>query len=157
MAKAMAKNTKKFISIVFASAFILILTGCGSRDSGGERSEEMKNKWGITLEARNVTPTGMTLAYSQSGGENVPELTTGERYIVQKHKLTGWKEVKNTDNAAWILVAYVLPKEATHEFDINWENLYGRLPDGEYRIGKEISDEMFYACFTINKKENNNE
>ena len=52
----------------------------------------------------------------------------------------------------------MIQKEDTTQWDVNWEWLYGELPAGEYRIGKEIMNfrgagdydtEMLYAGFVI--------
>ena len=62
------------------------------------------------------------------------------------------------DNYAWNAIAYLIPKDGTYEKEINWEWLYGKLPKGNYRIGKEIMDfresgnfdkRIFYAYFEI--------
>ena len=59
---------------------------------------------------------------------------------------------------AWTMEAWMIPKEDTISWDVNWEWLYGKLPAGEYRIGKEIMNfrgtgdydvEMVYAEFVI--------
>ena len=55
-------------------------------------------------------------------------------------------------------MAYIIKERDITEFEINWENLYGELPPGEYRIGKkvmdfiktgEFTDDIYYTTFTI--------
>ena len=36
--------------------------------------------------------------------------------------------------------AWSIPRNKRVEWSVNWETLYGSLPTGYYRIGKEIMD-----------------
>lgn len=64
----------------------------------------------------------------------------------------------NKHEIGWTLEAWIIEKESTTTWDVNWEWLYGELPSGEYRIGKEILNfrgtgdfdtEIVYAEFII--------
>jgi len=113
------------------------------------------------LETENVTPIGLTIVCHQSGGENVAELDTGSFYVIQKLKKSKWVDVEYIPqeyDVAWTAEAWPIPKEGTTTCDVNWEWLYGKLPAGEYRIGKGITNfrgpgdydnEMVYADFVI--------
>lgn len=99
--------------------------------------------WGITLTAENVTSTGATIKCVQSGGEAMGELETGSWYILERWtKETGWKEMPYIieGNIGWTSEAWMIPKNDTREWEVNWEWLYGAIPSGKYRIGKEIMD-----------------
>ena len=59
---------------------------------------------------------------------------------------------------SWTYEAWIIQKEGTTQWDVNWEWLYGELSAGEYRIGKEImnfrgtgdfDEEIVYAEFII--------
>ena len=116
-------------------------------------------EWGVVLEAQNVTPSGLTIVCNQSGGENVSELSTGSFYVIQKLEEAGWTDLEYLPqeyDIAWNSIAYIIQKEGTTTWDVNWEWLYGVLPAGKYRIGKEIMNfratgdydvEMLYAEF----------
>lgn len=119
------------------------------------------NNWGITLETQNVTPTGLAIVCKQSGGENVAELNTGSFYTIQRLEKSSWKTVEYLPqeyDIGWTAEAWIIPKEDTVTWEVNWEWLYGTLPSGEYRIGKEIMNfretgdydtEMVFAEFSI--------
>ena len=121
----------------------------------------VQNNWGITLVAENVTTTGLTIVCHQSGGENVAELDTGSFYTIQKLENSSWKTVEYLPHEyeiGWTAEAWIIQKDSTTTWDVDWEWLYGALPSGEYRIGKEIMNfrktgdydiEMAYAEFTI--------
>lgn len=115
--------------------------------------------WGVALAATDVTPFGMTLVCSQSGGAPTGELLTGSEYRLYTKKAGEWAEVPTViSNYAWDMVAYPILLNDSREFELNWEWLYGELPAGTYRIGKEIMDfresgdydtKWYYAEFEI--------
>ena len=99
--------------------------------------------WGITLNAENITSTSVTIKCTQSGGEPTGELHTGSWYILENWtQENGWMEMPYIIDGeiGWEDVAWVVPMNDTCKWEINWEWLYGKLPDGKYRIGKEITD-----------------
>ena len=97
--------------------------------------------WGITLTAENITPTGATIKCSQSGGEPTGELQTGSWYILETWtQEEGWQEAPYFAEVAWTEEAWIISKDSVTEWKVNWEHLYGELPEGKYRIGKEIMD-----------------
>lgn len=99
--------------------------------------------WGITLTAENITPTGMTLICTQSDGEATGELRTGSWYILEHWtQKDGWQEIPYIidGNIGWTSEAWIIPMNNTCEWEINWEWLYGTVPKGKYRIGKEVMD-----------------
>ena len=159
---------KKLMAFVLALVCVLSIGGCSSKTGGpsqnlleNDHNDKKPNQWGITLEAANVTANGLTILCTHSGGENAAELTTGSYYIIQKSEKTGWVEVAYLPQEyelAWTSEAWIIQKEGTTQWDVNWEWLYGELSAGEYRIGKEIMNfrgpgdydtELVYAEFII--------
>lgn len=153
---------KKITALVLVSVCLFALSGCGSSNDDAVASDSsVRYDWGITLKAENVTPTGLTLVCTQSGGEDLAELETGSFFVVQKKKSSKWKDVDyivKKDEIGWTMEAYTVPKEKTDTYDVDWEWLYGKLPSGDYRIGKEFMNfrgtgdfdkEIVYAEFTI--------
>lgn len=124
-------------------------------------SNAISHNWGITLETENVTSKGLTIVCHHSGGEDVFDLHTGSYYTLQKLEDEGWVDVEYLPQeytVGWTAEAWNIQKENTTTWDVNWEWLYGELPAGEYRIGKEITNfrgtgdsdsEMIYADFII--------
>ena len=54
--------------------------------------------------------------------------------------------------------AWLIPMNGSRDYEVNWVNLYGQLPDGRYRLGKEImlfrgtgdyEEQTCYAEFVI--------
>ena len=144
---------KKMIALGLALVLVLLLVGCGR-----QTADAVQNKWGVTLKAEKVTATGLTIVCRQSGGENAAQLQTGSFYALQKQGESGWEDVSPELDVMWTMEAWVIPAGTSVSWDVNWEGLYGKLPAGEYRIGKEImnfrgpgdyDEEMVYAEFTI--------
>lgn len=146
---------KKILAFVLALVFVVIFAGCE------KETVTITHNWGVSLEAQNVTATGLTIVCHQSGGDDVFELSTGSYYVIHKLGKHGWKDVKYVRpkrNLSWTLEAWLIPSESSTAWDVNWEWLYGKLPAGQYRIGKEISNfrgtgdfekELIYAEFII--------
>lgn len=120
-----------------------------------------EESWGITLTAENVTPSGMIIRCTQSGGEPTGELDTGSWYILENWtQENGWKEMPYVIDGefAWTSEGWTIPMNTSCEWEVNWEWLYGKIPAGKYRVGKEIMDfrgpgdfdkAVYYAEFEI--------
>jgi len=118
-----------------------------------------ENEWGIELQVTDISPKGLTIECTQSGGNPSDELQTGSYYIVEKKTEGGWEAVPYLlDNVGWTEEAWMIPMKGTVSWNIDWEWLYGELPGGDYRIGKEIMDfretgdydtQMYYVEFGI--------
>lgn len=161
---------KKLIAFVLTLVCILSFVGCAPNTdedtsispSNNEISAAIPNQWGVVLEVDNVTAKGLTIVCNHSGGEGVAELDTGSFYVIQKYEKAGWVDVEYLSHEydiAWTSEAWIIQKEGTTQWDVNWEWLYGELSAGKYRIGKEIMNfrdtgnydtEMVYAEFIIN-------
>lgn len=106
--------------------------------------EQFKENWGVTLTAENATPTGLLLKCTQSGGNPTGDLQTGSWFMLENWtEEHGWKEVDYLPmeyDLAWTMEAWIIPMNDTCEWEVNWEWLYGQLPEGKYRIAKEIMD-----------------
>lgn len=116
--------------------------------------------WGLTLTASDVTNTGMTLTFTQAGGNPTGErLDSGWYYFLEVLKDGRWTKVSPiVDVNAWIEEGWTIPLGGEFVIDISWEPLYGELPAGQYRMGKRVLDfrsagdydyATFYAEFTI--------
>ena len=126
-----------------------------------DETELANYDWGVTLEATEVTSKGMTLVCHQSGGENVVELSTGSFYTLQRQDKKKWVDVDTLPQEgeiAWDALAWLIKLDDSTNWDIAWGWLYGELPAGTYRIGKEVMNfrepgdfdtMMYYAEFTI--------
>lgn len=132
-----------------------------SPDTPEELDPQDSPDWGITLSVKNVSPVGLTLVYTQTGGDVMGDLETGSYYVVERRTQDGWEAVEyrpSEHEIGWTMEAWCLEKESTYSWSIDWSYLYGPLPAGEYRVGKEFADYtgsgsydqvMLYAMFQI--------
>lgn len=122
-------------------------------------------QWGIALSVKDVTPRGLTLICTQSGGKPSGELQTGSYYVVEVLTDGEWKKaawLPQEHQVAWTTEAWLIGKESVSEWKVDWEWLYGDLGAGTYRIGKEFHDFreagdfdllMAYAEFTVSSSQ----
>lgn len=97
--------------------------------------------WGLTLSVREVTPSGLTLICTQSGGAPTGDIMTGEDYCLCVWKKGCWRTVVPViENYGWNSLAHWITKDADTEFKIDWEWLYGKLEPGTYRLVKGFMD-----------------
>lgn len=121
--------------LIFVIMVCLLLSSC--------KNEEViiDDKLGLALSAENVTDSGLTLVFTQSGGEKTGALETGSWYSLDKFTDGEWTPLETEPlDFAWTMVAYMIKENDTTKFDVNWEWLYGRLPAGRYRINKQVMD-----------------
>ena len=117
--------------------------------------------WGITLTVENATPGGLTIRCTQSGGNPTSELRTGSYYVLERKTETGWEVVEYAPQEyeiGWTDEAWIIPLNGDVTWDVDWIWLYGALPEGTYRIGKNImawrapgdyDQQMAYAEFEL--------
>jgi hypothetical protein len=99
--------------------------------------------WGVTIKATNIEPTGVTLEFHQSGGNPEGDLQTGSYYWLETEADKNWILVDmlpSVHDVGWTAEAYIIPKNDMTDMKVEWAWLYGELPEGKYRIGKEIMD-----------------
>lgn len=125
--------------------------------------KEITDDWGIQLTATNVTSSKLILVCKQSGGEPTGDLQTGSYYFLEEHIDNEWLPVEmlpSEHKVAWTEEAWIIPMNDTTQWDVDWAWLYGELPVGDYRIGKEITDfrdtgdyvtKTYHANFEITK------
>ena len=124
---------------------------------------EKRESWGLELTATKIEPTGLTIEFHQSGGNPKGDLQTGSYYSLETEVDKKWVPVEirpSVHDVAWTMEAYSIRKNDTTELETDWTWLYGELPEGSYRIGKEIMDfkgtgsydiENYFAYFEIEK------
>lgn len=158
---------KKMLGILAAASLLFALMSCAQTDSNPAATGETEpmadenNEWGIVLTAEDVTPFGMTLVGTQSGGDPPDDLHTGRAFSLERFKNGEWKPQHTlvvSDSRVWTLEALGVPNEGSARWEVSWEFLYGELPPGTYRIKKvfrgyvgmgAFENRPYYAEFTI--------
>lgn len=150
---------------LFALAALLLFLFSGCAAAGSQPPAEptgAEDLWGVSLSVKAVTPTGLTLVFTQSGGSPEGELNTGSPYWLQMWDGSEWVTVEETPSEferAWTSEAYFIPLGGSLDFEVNWAWIYGALPAGTYRIGKTVmgfrgpgdyTNRDYFAQFKVN-------
>ena len=117
----------------------------------------------ITLHAENITQNGCTLVCTQSGGpfENI---LTGSQFNLERLEDNRWVGIM-PESTAWTSIAYMVNRDTTTTWNLNWSQIVGSLAPGQYRVSKtfwgesrnpfhlgekkESGEQTYYAEFTI--------
>ena len=123
-------------------------------------AEQPEDDWGITADVVERSPSRAVIQYAYSGeeSEDMPS-ECGEYYFLERWNGSAWEEPKRIfeGNVDWAGVEEPLIPGGIREWSFRWDWLYGELPEGIYRIGKEFSRiredtverQMYYAIFTL--------
>ncbi len=131
----------KKVFVLLLAVLLMLPTGC-SQTVPASGSVEQPDEWGIVLSAEDVTPTGMTLVCTQSGGNAKGELQTGSPFVLERFVAGEWLPVgiKPGLDVAWTMEGWMIERDAQTKWKVDWEFLYGRLESDTYRISKVIMD-----------------
>ncbi len=145
---------KRFVILLLPLVFLFSVVGCAVVIE--------EESFGVTLSAKDVTPTSLTMVFSHSGEQIEEEsLVYGSEYTIEVYKDGKWEALPYLPSEyerAWTAIAYLIPQNGSSEQTVSWEMLYGTLETGRYRVVKEImytprggkqSTHLYYAEFEI--------
>jgi len=91
----------------------------------------------MKIKEGSLTKKGATIIITdKSNRKNI----YGNAYKLEERVEGKWQDLKTIiDDFSWTLEGYSVDETNTLEFKVNWENLYGTLKEGEYRIVKDAS------------------
>lgn len=142
--KPKKQNVMKWIVFGVGLVAVLAILVFVVRPKDIPAGDENLPDWGLTLSVKDVTPSGMTLVCTQSGGQFTEEfgsLITGESYYLVKIKNKRGKLVPTViKDYGFNAIAYIVPLNTDTEFKIDWEWLYGELKPGTYRLVKGFTE-----------------
>lgn len=102
----------------------------------------------MSIKEGTLSNTGVTIIITDTSGNNN---TYGEFYRIDKKINNNWQEldVVIEGNYGFNSIGYIVDENNTLELTHNWEWLYGRLDNGDYRLVKEVNNKCFSTNFTI--------
>ena len=132
---------KTILTILVCGFMVLGLTGCGTNknefDIGKESNIEIVEKGvSLTVKENTLTETGATLILKNDSDVDVQY---GNPYEMEIKKDGEWHKINVELN--FTLPAYILKSKETKEWKLSWEDGYGKLASGDYRIIKSIDVE----------------
>lgn len=101
------------------------------------KEKRTTDKVNLKIKEDTLTNTGATVIITDT---NELPYSYGEAYKIQKLENNEWKDIKARDGYAFNDLAYNTDENGKLEMKINWNNLYGSLKSGEYKLSKEIGD-----------------
>ncbi len=123
------KQIVKSLFIVLAS--MMFLSACSNT------VEDISKNITLSIVEDTVSPTEITLNIRNN---SFIAYRYGKDYSLMQEVSGEWIQVPMvTDEPYVILIAYPLPSMGHREVSIDWEQWYGRLEQGTYRIGIEFT------------------
>lgn len=132
---------KKFFTILLCGIMVLGITGCRSLKNEfevGNKSDVKISQGNVSMSIKDGTlkNTGATLILTNNSDK---EFQYGNPYKIEIKQNGEWYKIPVEIN--FTLPAFSLKSKESKEIELNWENGYGKLASGTYRIIKEINYE----------------
>ena len=138
---------KTILTILLCGVMVLGITGCGNSKNGfdvGKKSNIQISQNDVSLSIKDGTlkNTGATLVLTNNSDK---DFQYGNPYEIEIKKDGEWHKI-NVE-LDFNLPVFVLKSKETKEIELNWENGYGKLAKGTYRIIKDIDYEKSKGNF----------
>lgn len=142
---------KTILTILICGVMVLGITGCGNKNEFdvGSKSDITISQEEVSLTIKDGTlkNTGATLILKNNSNKN---FHYGNPYEIEIKKDGEWHKINVQLN--FTLPAFSLASGETKEIELNWEDGYGKLSKGTYRIIKNIDyeyEEGKYEDFNV--------
>ena len=143
---------KTILTILLCGVMVLGMTGCGKQknefDIGNKSDIKLsQNDVIMTIKEGTLTNKSATLILTNNSDKN---FQYGTPYEIEIKKDGEWHKINVELN--FTMPAFQLSARENREIEINWENGYGKLEKGIYRIIKGINyeyEEGKYKPFNI--------
>ena len=136
---------KKINALVLVLVSIIIFAA-GCLKPSTYQTTEIQN---VSINIFDVTSTDATVIIKAS---NPSPYVYGEWYEIEREKDGTWYEVKTIiSNYGFNEIGYIPNNNGEVEFKINWEWLYGELPEGNYRLLKQVNTQYIFVEFCVEK------
>ena len=120
---------------------ICLVTGCGNKNIYEQQTLD-----NVRINIDNVTPTGATLTIKD---ENENPYIYGEWYEIEKEVDSEWERLETINDLLFNDLGYKVDENNTVSFTMDWQDYYGTLEPGSYRLIKRIDNNYLYTYFTI--------
>ena len=143
---------KTILTILLCGVMVLGMTGCGKQknelDIGNKSDIKIsQNDVIMTIKEGTLTNKSATLVLTNNSDKN---FQYGNPYEIEIKKDGEWHKINVELN--FDMPAFPLSSKESKEIELNWENGYGKLAKGTYRIIKGINyeyEEGKYETFNV--------
>lgn len=99
----------------------------------------------MTIKDGTLTRTSATVIITDANRRH----TYGDWFKIERKEDEIWQEMETIGEGSFLLIAYHTDKDGKLEMYHNWENMYGELENGTYRLVKKVNDKYISVEFTI--------
>ena len=133
--------------ILLCGVLILTMTGCvktkNKLDIGNKSNiKALKNDVIMTIKEGTLTNKSVTLVLINNSDKKIQY---GSSYEIEIKKNDEWHKINAELN--FTLQLFILESKKKNEFKLNFEEGYGKLPSGTYRVIKKIDKEKEDGLF----------
>lgn len=138
---------KMVFVILLCGVLILTMTGCvktkNKLDIGNKSNiKALKNDVIMTIKYGTLTNKSVTLVLINNSDKKIQY---GSPYEIEIKKNDEWHKINAELN--FTLQLFILESKEKNEFELNFEDGYGKLPSGTYRVIKKIDKEKEDGVF----------
>lgn len=138
---------KMVFVILLCGVLILTMTGCvktkNKLDIGNKSNiKTLKNDVIMTIKDGTLTNKSVTLVLINNSDKKIQY---GSSYEIEIKKNDEWHKINAELN--FTLQLFILESKEKNEFELNFEDGYGKLPSGTYRVIKKIDKEKEDGLF----------
>ena len=138
---------KMVFVILLCGVLILTMTGCvktkNKLDIGNKSNvKALKNDVIMTIKDGTLTNKSVTLVLINNSDKKIQY---GSSYEIEIKKNDEWHKINAKLN--FTLQLFILESKEKNEFELNFEDGYGKLPSGTYRVIKKIDKEKEDGVF----------
>lgn len=138
---------KTILTILLCGVMVLGMTGCGKQknefDIGNKSDIKIsQNDVIMTIKDGTLTNKSVTLILTNNSDRKIQY---GSPYEIEIKKNGEWYKINAKLN--FTLPLFILESKKKNEFKLNFEEGYGKLPSGTYRVIKKIDKEKEDGLF----------
>lgn len=155
-----SKGIKKSYLTADGSAATGKVTLFGTEYEFDDKGRLVQDNWNVKIEASDISATDCTFTITINDLSFYGEYTYGRAYTIERYSKNTWQpmpiindDIEFTEEEIWL-------DAGVQSERYGWEDLYGKLPKGRYRICKAIGkyskqysrereNKKYYAYFTI--------
>lgn len=132
------KSLWKKTLLATAALSMLLLGGCGQK-LGEEFTEEVNGLENVTLTVDKDSISSTEITYVINNRSEL-DLSYGQDYSLQMEKDGKWYRLIPKRDVAVTLELLWAPAGSENSHMVNWQESYGKLQKGHYRILKSVAD-----------------
>lgn len=143
----MKKYLKYLIIAILLIILAIIIWLIFNNDNNSKKEHQIK---GVSISVKDGTLSNVGATFILNNDGNI-DMIYGDSYTIEVKKDDEWQELKA--DMFFNDIAYTIESKKSKEITINWENTYGKLEFGKYRLIKKISYEKEkdnYENFSVN-------